>query len=225
MNDPILLAASLLSSDLARLDWSMKRVASAVDYIHCDVMDGHFVDNLTFGAPVIKYLKRHSPLPLDVHLMIEEPGRWVGSYLGDWLAKGDYLTFHIEAEPDPVESLRSIRKKGVGAGISIKPNTPADQIKSLKHEVDQVLVMSVEPGFGGQPFIEEVLPKITEIRSAFPPNVIVAVDGGIAPDTIGKAAKAGARLIIAGKAIYGEPRPRKAANQLRAIAEQAITAE
>ncbi len=215
MSDKVLIAASLLSADMARFERSMSEVASEVDYFHCDVMDGHFVPNLTFGAPVVKAIKRISTLPLDVHLMIEKPASWIDDYIGAGLSSKDYLTFHIEAEPNPVNALKKIQDAGIQAGIVVKPGTAATAIKGLEKFVNQVLVMTVEPGFGGQKFKEEMLPKITEIRKMFPDNVLVAVDGGIDETTAPLVYEAGASLLIAGNAIFGKPDPRNAARNIR----------
>jgi len=218
----IRIGASLLSADMADLAGSIGSIEDAVDYIHCDVMDGHFVPNLTFGPPVIKAIKRVSAVPLDVHLMIERPGAWIERFLGAGLGRGDYLTFHIEAEPDPSEAIGVIRAAGVGAGLSIKPGTPFGAIEPWLDRVDQVLVMTVEPGFGGQAFIAEMLPRIAETKARLVGECLLAVDGGIDGRTAPLAAKQGARLLVAGKAIYGERDPKSAAEELRRAATIAL---
>lgn len=217
----IKIAPSLLSADLARLADAVASIADAVDYVHCDVMDGHFVPNLTFGAPVVKWLKSASPLPLDVHLMIENPARWVDDYIRAGLAEDDYLTFHWEAAGEGSgELLDYIRSRGVRAGVSIKPNTPFDRILPIIDRADQILIMTVEPGFGGQSFIRDMVAKISAAASAAGPKTIVAVDGGIDPITAPEAVRAGARLLVAGSAIFGSPDPHRAAVKLRQSAER-----
>ncbi len=215
MNSRALIAASLLSADLARFDRSMRQTAGEVDYFHCDVMDGHFVPNLTFGAPVVKAIKKFSPRPLDVHLMIEKPSEWISCYIEAGLDGSDYLTLHIEADRSPHGTLQRIRDAGVRPGIVLKPGTPASALAGLEGLVDQVLVMTVEPGFSGQKFIDQMLTKISDVRRMFPENVLIAVDGGIDQVTAKRAFQAGARLLVAGKAIFGSKRPGLAARQIR----------
>jgi ribulose-phosphate 3-epimerase len=210
------LSASLLSADLARLADAVHLVQDSVDYIHCDVMDGHFVPNLTFGAPVIAALKKVSHKPLDVHLMIAEPGRWVERYLATGLDGADFLTFHIEAEADPESVLRRIHNAGVKSGIAIKPNTPWQDATRLFPLVDQILIMTVEPGFGGQSFRHDMMPKLRGVRAATIAGQVIAVDGGIDAGTAPVAAAAGANLFVAGKAIFGAPDPLDAISRLRA---------
>lgn len=202
---------------MANFERAIEIVAGAVDYIHCDVMDAHFVPNLTFGAPVIKAIKRVSQgIPLDVHLMIEKPIRWLPRFLEAGLGKGDFLTFHYEAEADPVMGLELIRAAGVGAGLSIKPKTSIANWTTFVGKLDQVLVMTVEPGFGGQSFMRDMLPKITAARAMFGEEVLIAVDGGIDATTAPEAYGAGAELLIAGNAVYGKPDPAEAARKIRA---------
>ncbi|MBC8465896.1 ribulose-phosphate 3-epimerase [bacterium] len=203
----IYLSPSLLSADMARFADEIYLVKDAVEYIHCDVMDGHFVPNLTFGAPVIKDLKKLNLLPLDVHLMIDNPGVWIKDYLEAGLDNNDYLTFHIEAEEDSLGVLKKIREAGVKPGLAIKPGTAFEQFKDYLEYVDQLLIMTVEPGFGNQYFIQEMLPKIRETKSCLKAGQIIGVDGGINPETAPLAVKYGADLLVAGGAIFGFDEP------------------
>jgi len=202
----IRISPSLLSADLARLAEAVDIVADEAHYIHCDIMDGHFVPNLTFGAPVVAAIKRASAIPLDVHLMIESPGKWIDDYIKAGLDEKDFLTFHYEAEPDSEEVIKRIRDSGVRPGIAIKPKTEYEQFEYLIKLVDQVLIMTVEPGFGGQEFMQDKLIKVKKIRQAFP-SVVIGVDGGIDINTASVAVQAGADLLVAGTAIYGQPDP------------------
>ncbi len=222
MNSRVQISASLLSADMARFDRSVRQVANEVDYFHCDVMDGHFVPNLTFGAPVIKAIKKISPRPLDVHLMIERPFEWVSSYIDAGLDSDDFLTFHIEADPTSWKTLKRIRDAGIRPGIVLKPGTAAKAVEGLEELVDQVLVMTVEPGFGAQKFMNSMLSKISEVRKMFPDKVVVAVDGGIDQFTAPMVFGAGARLLVAGNAIYGQKRPRSAAEKIRLAADNSF---
>ena len=219
MNYQIKIAPSLLSADMARLaeaiatvvDCSKDKRAQA-DYIHCDVMDGHFVPNLTFGAPVVKAIKRASSLPLDVHLMIESPGSWIEDYFDAGLDGDDFLTFHLEAEPNPQAVIKKIRQKGIRPGLAIKPRTSVDAVLEWLPLIDQLLIMTVEPGFGGQSFQEEMMEKIRTVRGkifTIPDHQngwtgIIGVDGGIDQQTAPIAVRAGADLLVAGSAIFGQ---------------------
>ena len=214
----IRIAASLLSADMAKLAEAVKMVSGEADYIHCDVMDGHFVPNLTFGAPVVAAVKRVSTLPLDVHLMIEAPERWVDSYIEAGLDTRDFLTFHVEAASNPEKTIAQIRRAGVRPGISIKPGTPFEEAAGLLPLVDMMLVMTVEPGFGGQTFMHDMLPKITAARAALGRSALVAVDGGIDTQTAPLVVRAGADLLVVGNAIYGREDPLQAVRELREAA-------
>ncbi|MFN3821808.1 MAG: ribulose-phosphate 3-epimerase [bacterium] len=213
------ISASLLSADFARLEEVIGSISQKVDFIHCDVMDGHFVPNLTFGPLLVKTIKRISPVPLDVHLMITEPSKWIEKYLQCGLTQGDYLIFHIEAERHPWEALKAIRRSGVGVGLSLKPATPLDEVISWKSDIDMLLIMSVEPGFGGQDFLYEVVPKIYQAQKSFPASVIMAVDGGVNKETAPLVREAGANLLVVGNAIFSQPDPLLAVDDIRNAAE------
>ena len=210
----IKIAPSLLSSDMARLAEAVEAVAEDAEYAHFDVMDGHFVPNLTFGAPVVKWVKKTSPLPLDVHLMIENPGRWIEDYIKAGLDAKDFLTFHVEAGRDPVGSIERIRESGIQPGIAIKPGTELSEFVELLGLVDQVLIMTVEPGFGGQKFMSDKLDKATKIRRLFP-DLVIGVDGGVDLNTAPEAVRAGADLLIAGTAVYGQADPAEAVRSIK----------
>lgn len=200
------LAPSILSANFARLGDECERVAAAgADWIHVDVMDGHFVPNLTFGAPVVRCLRPVTKLPLDVHLMIAEPAR----YLSDFIKAGaDSITFHIEAVDDPRPLLERIHQAGRRGGVALKPNTPAEDALACLDLCDLVLVMTVEPGFGGQRFLREPLDKIRLIMDAARDVGVepeIEVDGGIDLSTVRIARAAGATVFVAGSAIYGSP--------------------
>lgn len=218
-DNQIRISASLLSADFGRLEEVIGRISRKVDFIHCDVMDGHFVPNLTFGPLLVKTIKRISPVPLDVHLMITEPSKWIEKYLQCGLTQGDYLIFHIEAERNPLNALKAIRRSGVGAGLSLKPATSLGEVLSWKAYIDMLLVMSVEPGFGGQEFLYEVVPKISQARNSFPSSVIVAVDGGVNKETAPLVREAGANLLVVGNAIFTQPDPLLAVDEIRSAAE------
>lgn len=205
---------SILSADFANLERELQAIATA-DAVHVDVMDGHFVPNLTLGLPVVERLGQVSPVPLDVHLMIDDADRWAPQYA---LPGVESVTFHAEAAKDPVALARVLRDRGVGASVAIKPGTPTDAITAHIAEFDMVLVMTVEPGFGGQSFMPEVLPKLDELRiAASEAGVLLRlqVDGGISASTIATAAAAGADTFVAGSAVYGHGDPAAAITSLR----------
>ena len=210
---------SILSADFANLEAELGRIASA-DLVHVDVMDNHFVPNLTIGHPVVARLQQVSPIPLDLHLMISDPDRWAPQYA----ETGAYsVTFHAEAASDPVGLARRIRQIGARAGIAVKPGTPVEPYLELLAEFDQVLVMTVEPGFGGQSFMPEMMPKLVlldEARRAHGLDVWLQVDGGITVDTIGIAAEAGADTFVAGSAVFGADVPAEAIASLRDAASR-----
>ncbi|EYT63613.1 ribulose-phosphate 3-epimerase [Dietzia sp. UCD-THP] len=215
-----LIAPSILSADFARLDREIERIPAA-DWIHVDVMDGHFVPNLSFGAPVAKAVGEVTDKPMDCHLMIEDPARWVGDYVDAGAAS---ITFHVEATDDPRAVADLLHSRGCRAGISLKPGTAVEPYLDLLEHVDMVLVMSVEPGFGGQSFMPEVLDKVRTLRAEIDRrglDVLIQIDGGIDSRTIGDAASAGCDVFVAGSAVYGAPDPDAMIETLRAGAAAA----
>ncbi|MQA80815.1 MAG: ribulose-phosphate 3-epimerase [Streptosporangiales bacterium] len=218
------LAPSILSADFTRLADESAAVAHDADWLHVDVMDGHFVPNLTLGVPVVEALAKVSGIPLDCHLMIEDPDRWAPQYVE---AGARSVTFHAEAARAPVRTAREIRRLGARAGLGLKPATPVEAYADLIGEIDMLLLMTVEPGFGGQRFLDFVLPKIRRARSLVRErglDVWVQVDGGVDADTIGACAEAGADVFVAGSAVYGRDDPAAAVRDLRARAEAALGA-
>lgn len=193
---------SILSADFANLERDLATIASA-DAAHVDVMDNHFVPNLTLGLPVVQSLLAVTSLPIDVHLMIEDPDRWAPAYAEAGAAS---VTFHAEAAAAPVRLAREIRKQGARAALALRPATPIEPFLDLLPEFDMVLVMTVEPGFGGQSFIDGTLGKIRRVRDAISATnleISLQVDGGISRETIDRAAEAGADVFVAGSAVFG----------------------
>ncbi len=198
-----LVAPSILSADFANLEKEIQSIAAAgADWVHVDVMDGHFVPNLTIGIPVVKSIKKVSPLPLDVHLMIEKPERYVEQFVK---AGSDYLTIHVESTSDPRSVLKQIRSLGAKAGITLRPKTPIEDILPLLDIVDLVLVMTVEPGFGGQSFMTDQVSKITRLRKEITSRqlkVLIEVDGGINKETAALCSEAD--VFVAGNYVFGQ---------------------
>ena len=208
------IAPSILSADFARLGEELRAVTAAgADYIHVDVMDGHFVPNLTIGPVVVKALRPHSALPFDVHLMIAP----VDPYIPDFAKAGaDIITVHPEATPHIHYTLQLIREQGCAAGVVINPGTPLDAVTPVADIVDLCLVMSVNPGWGGQRYIPESTGRLAELRKRLPPEVVLEVDGGIALDTIDGARDAGTNLFVAGSSVFGADDPGAAFQELQA---------
>ncbi|MBI2527244.1 MAG: ribulose-phosphate 3-epimerase [Candidatus Rokubacteria bacterium] len=214
----IKIAPSILSADFAALGDAVARVeAAGADLIHVDVMDGHFVPNLTIGPPVIESIRKRARLPLDVHLMIEEPERWVETYVR---AGADLLTVHVEACPHLQRCLSQIREAGAMAGVALNPGTSPGILDYLLDDLDLVLVMSVNPGFGGQAFIPSSCAKVRQVRALTGRRAVeLSVDGGIRQEHAAPLAAAGASVLVAGSAIFGTADPGQAVRELRSAAE------
>ena len=212
----MLISPSILSADFANLEADLAAIGSA-DWAHVDVMDNHFVPNLTIGLPVVERLVEVSPVPVDCHLMIEDPDRWAPPYAE---AGAGSVTFHIEAARDPVRLARDLRAAGARAAFALKPDTPFAPYEDLLAEVDMVLVMTVEPGFGGQTFMADQLPKVRQVRDAVRRHggeIWVQVDGGVSVETIERCAGAGADVFVAGSAVYGAESAADAIGELRRL--------
>lgn len=203
MTRPYLLAPSILSADFSNLGSSLEEIrAKGGDWIHIDVMDGHFVPNLTLGPPIVKALRKRSTLPFDVHLMVDNPASMVDDFIE---AGADWLTFHMEAEIHAHRLVCKIREAGIKAGISIVPSTPVSAIAELLPFVDLVLVMTVNPGFGGQSLIPETLRKVRELKKIKQDlgfSYIVSVDGGVNRETLGAVLEAGTDVVVSGSAFF-----------------------
>ena len=209
---------SILNADFARLADEIARVPSA-DAIHIDVMDNHFVPNLTIGLPVVTSLRAATTTMLDIHLMIEDPDQWAPAYAE---AGAESVTFHVEAARAPVRLARRLRELGARAGVALNPGTPVEAVMPLLGEVDMVLVMSVEPGFGGQGFLDLVLPKVAAVRRALAgADVWIQMDGGVSAATIAACVEAGADTFVAGSAVYHSQDPDAMVRRLRELAEAA----
>jgi len=214
---PTRINPSILAADFANLESELGRIRSA-DLVHVDIMDNHFVPNLTFGLTMVQRLQQVSPLPLDVHLMIDDPDRWAPGYAE---AGAFSVTFHAEATTDAVGLARTLRSLGARAGIALKPGTPAEPYLDLLPEFDQVLIMTVEPGFGGQSFIDDTMPKLASVARAVRGaalDVWLQVDGGINEETIVTAAEAGADTFVAGSSVFNASDPAAQIERLRAAA-------
>lgn len=206
----IKISPSILSSDYGNLSSELKRMeACGADMLHIDVMDGHFVPNITLGAPIVKCIRKSSTLPFDVHLMISDPYKYIPDFVN---AGSDIITFHAEADSDIEKTIDLILASGKKAGLSIKPKTPVEAVYPYLDKLSMVLVMTVEPGFGGQSFMEDMMPKVSAVRSEIDRrglDVDIQVDGGINKDTISIAAKAGANVFVSGNAIFSSDNAEK----------------
>jgi ribulose-phosphate 3-epimerase len=210
---------SILSADFVNLEAELQRISNA-DAVHVDVMDNHFVPNLTIGLPVVKRIQDVSPVPLDAHLMIADADRWAPGFADAGLAS---VTFHAEASIAPIKLARELRTRGAKAGMALRPGTPVEPYLDMLGELDLLLIMTVEPGFGGQSFLDLTLPKIRRARAAIDGSggrVALQVDGGITEETITRAAEAGADVFVAGSAVYGAADPAEAIDRLRAAAKR-----
>ena len=211
-NKDILVAPSILAADFANLGEDIKRIVDAgADIIHLDVMDGHFVPNISFGVPIIKSIREVTKLPFDVHLMISNPLDYIDSFAK---SGADGITFHIESNGDPKDIIAKIKENGCAVGVSLKPKTPVEAILPYLEFVDLVLVMTVEPGFGGQSFMSEMMEKVTTIREEIEKlklNIHLELDGGIDETTVNIAKDAGANMLVAGTAVFKHPEGAKIA--------------
>jgi len=205
---------SILSADFVNLEAELHRISNA-DAVHVDVMDNHFVPNLTIGLPVVQRIQAVSPVPLDAHLMINDADRWAPAFADAGVAS---VTFHVEASIAPIKLARELRARGAKAGMALRPGTPVEPYLDMLPELDLLLIMTVEPGFGGQSFLDLTLPKIRRARAAIDgagTGVALQVDGGITEETIIRAAEAGANVFVAGSAVYGAEDPSEAVERLR----------
>lgn len=220
METEIKISPSILASDLSNLSAALEEVKDA-DEVHVDVMDNHFVPNLTWGLPIAEAAVDLGVLPVDVHLMIENPDRWAVPYAE---AGASVVTFHAEAAKAPITLARNLRKAGARAGVAFKPSTEVDAYLPFLDEFDMVLIMTVEPGFGGQKFLDFTMDKVRQLRDYIEENdldVEIQVDGGIGRDTIGVAAENGANVFVAGSSVYGSEDPAEEVAELRRIATEA----
>lgn len=215
------ISPSVLNADLSRVADEVRRIEAAADWVHLDVMDNHFVPNLTFGLPLVESLLTHISIPADCHLMIDEPERWAPGFAE---AGAGSVTFHVEATRKPAMVAKDIRAAGARAGIALKPATPMSAIERAVGSIDMILVMTVEPGFGGQAFMADMMPKVRAARAiadSADVDIWVQVDGGVDADTIEMCAASGADVFVAGSAVYRADDPNLMIERLRAAAENA----
>ncbi len=216
----MLIAPSLLSCDFSRFGEEIARMDKAgADMMHLDIMDAHFVPNLTFGAPVIKFVRKYSDKPFDVHLMISEPLKYIEDFAK---AGADIITFHVESDSDIKETIDKIKSFGIKAGLVIKPNTPVEEVFPYLADLYMVLVMTVEPGFGGQSFMADMMPKVEALkakREELSLDFLIEADGGISDETIATAAKAGVDVAVAGTAVFKAEDAAKKISELKALCE------
>jgi len=213
----IKISPSLLASDIANLQSEIKKIESCVDMLHIDVMDGHFVPNLSFGVPVVSSINKITDLPLDVHLMIDNPLKYIEPFAK---AGADIITVHIECPDDAEECISLIKSLGLKAGIALNPNTPPVKIAHLASKIDMVLQMTVYPGFGGQSIEKCAIENISEIRKMIGNDIDLQVDGGIYSNNLAELVRAGANVIVAGTAIFGNSNPESAVNELKNMARK-----
>ena len=206
-NKEVLVAPSILAADFSELGNEIKKIdAAGADLVHIDVMDGHFVPNISMGPPVIAGIRKTTELIFDVHLMISEPGKYIDSFAK---SGADCITFHLEAEGNPEETIKRIKDNGCSVGISIKPGTAVEELMPFMGMIDMVLIMSVEPGFGGQKFMSDMMAKVTFLRDYIEKNnfpVHIQVDGGIDESTVSQVIGAGGNILVAGTAVFRHPK-------------------